>query len=276
MSSDNFPVLAVAHSILAKKYGCLPSTADAGKRDKYWEVSARYTLGTAPLGKGDLRPVSVTRILWSLCGCCSAFAINKKLREGLPTMAGYSFPNGVNDPDRASYPTFGVSAGGCSSERRMIARERMARFAPEFHDTQKAASTFWICGNCAEQAYWPSPGDSQNVRYEGMTVNIKQSQDAPAAVVNCDNCVEMTKRMAEGKWLLHDRANLRSPTSRSVTPPVLRLTDGRPAVLRMENGEKAHIRLVDGVPERVPAVQQWVDGQLLPIRSEPMPHSGES
>ena len=267
--SDGIPVLAVTHSILAKKYGCLPIDADCGKKDKWWDVSAKYTLNAPPLGTEDLRPISVTRILESLCECCNAFAISKRLREGLPTMAGYSFPNGVNDPDRPSYPTFGVSAGGNSSQRRIIARDRLARFAPDLHDTPKGASTFWICGNCAEQAYWPSPGDSQQVKYDGMTVKIRHSEFRRVEA-NCENCVEMATRMAKGGFVLKDLANLRPPpwARRHTTTPVLRMNDGRPAVLRMENGEEALLRLVNGVVEKVPAVARWVDGQMLPIRGE--------
>jgi hypothetical protein len=203
-----YDVLAVVHTILAKKYGFIPLDARPDKRTDrpvpFKEIPRADQQG--------LGPQHIIQILESVRICCIAFAqpkaTNRPRWSGLPAMVGYSVPSspGADFP----YPTFGVVAGGSTAEKAEIINARKVRFSQAVQAVPNVE--IWVCGNCAEQAYWPLPGDEKTT-YDGMTVytRAREGEEALAGTlaINSGNCRAMAVQLRNEGFEMKDRSNLR-------------------------------------------------------------------
>jgi len=206
-----YDALAVVHTILAKRYGFIPLGT---RRDKRTDRPVPF----AQIPRKDqqvLGPEPLIQILESVRICCNAFALpygKKSARaQGLPAMVGYSVPSSPNAT--MPYPNFGVVAGGNPDEKRDIINARKARFSTAVQGVPQAAP--WVCGNCAEQAYWPLPSDEQTA-YDGLTVMMFKRFSAPPATageaaISCDNCKAMTVQLAVEGFIIRDLGALGRP-----------------------------------------------------------------
>lgn len=206
-----YDALAVVHTILAKRYGFIPLGTRRDKRTDKPVPFAQISRNGQPV----LGPEPLIQILESVRICCNAFALpygkTSARAQGLPGMVGYSVPTSPNAT--MPYPNFGVVAGGNPEEKRDIINARKARFSAAVQGVPQAAP--WVCGNCAEQAYWPLPGDEQTT-YDGLTVQMFKRFSAPLATageaaINCDNCKAMTVQLAAEGFVMRDLGALGRP-----------------------------------------------------------------
>ena len=210
-------VLAVAHSVLTKKYGFLPISAGV-RANKPIDKPIPFMQIPKP-GKEGLRSENITQIMESLRNCCNAFSVpknGKKPRtQSMPAMAGYSMPI-KSIAARPLYPSFGVVTAGTTQQKAEIIAARLARFSQAFQNAAQAMNAAnWVCGNCAEQAYWPVPGDEQT-EYEGITIVIRNFEGdvkiAPGrSAENCPNCQAMAQHLATEGFVMKDLAALGRP-----------------------------------------------------------------
>lgn len=210
-----YDVLAVVHTILAKRYGFIPLDQRPDKRADRPVPFAKIPRA----GQQVLGPQQIIQILESLRICCNIFALpygKKSSRaQSIPSMVGYSVP--TSPSAEMPYPNFGVVAAGSTDQKGDIINARKARFSAAVQNVPQLAN--WVCGNCAEQAYWPTPGE-QKTTYDGLTVvTFKRADAHPAtagsAAINCPNCQAMTVQLKREGFILRDLGALGRPPIRS-------------------------------------------------------------
>ncbi|KAG8533901.1 uncharacterized protein KY384_001642 [Bacidia gigantensis] len=219
-----YDLLAVAHTIFTKRYGFLPISAGTRANKP---IDKPIPFAQIPkAGKEDFSPINIVQILESLRNCCNAFSYprngGKPRTQSMPAMAGYSMPT-RSSAARPMFPSFGVVTAGTPQQKAEIITARLARFSQAVRDiaanpggaAQAAAVANWVCGNCAEQAYWPIPGD-ELTDYEGITIIIRNfggvDKIAPGrSAQNCENCKLLSQQLVREGFIMKDIAAFGRP-----------------------------------------------------------------